>query len=285
MSAEEPFAPEAQEEAPPPGTIPLSVLVQLYRLLRAMSQYERLRLAHWLIKEPKILDNWFMRSVRRYARHFEPNPGESFRPLRDPLESASSIREITSGRDLAVKVADLPQCRLWEVPDSRDLALVYIDHEVPPTRKTGAAKFEDGTPSTKGMKADLLLAAADGTPIVAEVKVATETHHDTDPVLALLQALTLASQLATPSQLSRLVTHYGEAGISSSELVDVAVIVFKPEIESKAKHQAKLYSAAQQLGALIQEQDHIRKSVGRITFIEARLTAGELSLSVPEASS
>lgn len=98
-----------------------------------------------------------------------------------------------------------------------------VDYEIPPARTTKNAplmlnQYEDGTPSTKGMKIDLLLRHEDGTPIVGETKVAKVEGYDTDAVLALIQALAGATQFATPSQQERLAVHYRDTLKAMAEL-------------------------------------------------------------------
>ena len=80
----------------------------------------------------------------------------------------------------------------------------FIDHELAPLRKTTAARLEDEAAEKAGMRSDLLLVGVDGVPIVGEVKVATAASHDTDPVLALVQGLTVCAQLLSPQQTERL---------------------------------------------------------------------------------
>lgn len=82
-----------------------------------------------------------------------------------------------------------------------------VDYEISLFRTTGRATFEDGTPGTSsgGGGMDLLLQDDSRFPIVGEIKAST----DRDLFLAFIQALTYAVELTTPSQLQRLVTHYG----------------------------------------------------------------------------
>jgi hypothetical protein len=125
------------------------------------------------------------------------------------------------------------------------------------------------------MKADLLLVGDDGAPIVGEVKAATGTRYDTDPMLALIQAVTLATQLATPAQRERLRATYATAAFTIKGELDVYVFLVKPALEAKATYQAALGSIALELARSLIPVPGV--PIARIEFIETRWE-GELRL-------
>ncbi len=257
--------------------IPLTVLVHLYRLLKVMSHHERLEMAKWLMEHPEILDEWFKRSVKRFSTY--SNVCEALTGKQTELEPASRITEIRNTVQLVTKLADLPEARKWIVAGNADLSFRYVAREVVASRMTGGARFEDGSPSTGAMKADLLLVNVDGTPIVCEAKVSTEVGNDKDPFFALLQGLTLAALLSTPRQRERLEKHYPEARFGGDGRVDVFVLLYKPKLEANSTYQVCLYDAARRLAGAAAPQASLAKSVRRIAFVEARLDeAGQLVL-------
>jgi len=248
--------------------LPVSVLVQLYRFLRWTSEEERLELARWLTSKPKLFNAWFDRSLKRNNR-FVPNAAESFCGIdRKPLAGAGAISEIRSGRDLAALIAQTSQW--WQVVEAPELEFRYIDHELPPFRKTGRVRFEDGLPNASGMAADLLLVRRDGTPIVAELKAATSEGQDTDAVLALLQSLALTAQLASKQQRERLATSYPKAKFRIEGKLDTFVILVKPGVPARSTNQADLYRAARELAAALHEQPAVSNVIRHLKFIEAQ---------------
>jgi hypothetical protein len=255
-------------EAVPQEALPISVLVQLYRFMRVMGQEERLELARWLTSKPDLLSEWFRRSLARYGNRYS-NASEPFRPVRDELPGAANVVDVRSGRDLAVVLADRPRGRWWDVAGAPELRFRFVDHELPPLRTERTSRFEDGSPSTAGMRADLLLVGEDGMPVVGEVKAATEASYDSDPVLALIQGLTLCAQLATPQQIQRLADTYWDAQFDARGLVGLYLIVVKPTQAARAKYQDELYEAARSLADVIKEQQALHV-VSRLAFIEAR---------------
>jgi hypothetical protein len=262
-------------EGIPRGPLPISVLVQLYRFMRVMGQKERLEFARWLAKKPDLLGEWFRRSLARYGDRYS-NASEPFRPVREELPDAAPVTNIKSGRDLAVVLADRPRGRWWDVAGAPELRFRFVDHELPPLRTERTSRFEDGSPSTAGMRADLLLVGEDGMPVVGEAKAATEERYDTDPVLALIQGLTLCAQLATPQQIDRLTHSYKDAQFDARGLLGLYVIVVKPAQAAPAEHQAELYEAARSLAEAIRGHQALHV-VSRLAFIEARWN-GQLEL-------
>jgi hypothetical protein len=147
--------------------------------------------------------------------------------------------------------------------------------------RTPGGKFEDGSPPTNAMKADLLLVSRAGRPVIGEVKVATARTYDTDPFLALIQALTLGAQLVSPSQQIRLATHY--PGLFSAAHVDIAVIAFKPPTAANATFQGQLYVEARRVADTLRGQPGVSERLGLVAFVEARLEQGSLKLTEAEA--
>jgi hypothetical protein len=261
----------------PQRPIPVTVLTHFYRLLKVMSHKERLETATWLTAHPEIVDQWFKRSVDRIARDFAW-VDDPFHPKRRPERLGQYKRStIASTPELVAWIAACPQPDgIWTVLGEDGLDFAFVDYEVPPLRTPSVTKFEDGLLSTSGMKMDLLLRSRDGTPIVGEAKVSTSEGDDKDPFFALMQALALAAQLLTPSQLERLRQHYPEAGFSKTSAADIFVLLFKPSQSAKATYQADLYEQAVSLSEALQSQPALSKRLRRLRFIEAQLDGQDL---------
>lgn len=99
----------------------------------------------------------------------------------------------------------------WDVAEQPELSFRFLERELVVTQARGF-RFEDGRVSSNGPRIDLLLASADGLPIVGEVKVKT----DSSPFLALIQALAAAAYLTPPLQRGRLL-HHGPDGVLSGD--------------------------------------------------------------------
>ncbi|MGD0272901.1 MAG: hypothetical protein ABSB96_04130 [Gaiellaceae bacterium] len=258
------------------GSTDNAPLFRLYEFMRSMSVEERLEFARWIADKPHLFNEWSRRSSLSFFKGFS-NADEDFHPPRPELPNADTVREISSGRDVAVLLADLPRGRWWEVEDGPELTFRFVDYELPPFRKTTAARLEGEAPVKKGMSADLLLVGEDGVPIVGEVKSATAESFDTDPVLALIQGLTECAQLLSPQQMERLENTYPFAQFQALSELDLFVIVVKPEQQARSAYQADLYAAAKRLAPILAAEPNV--PARRIAFIEARWD-GRLKLSL-----
>ena len=242
-------------------------LARLYEFMRAMSQEERLELALWIALKPALFNEWSRRSLKFYRDNFS-NADEPFHPTRPDLPPPESVTEIASGRDLAVLLADGPRGRWWEVGNAPELLFRFVDYELPPHRKTAAARLEGEVAGGPGMRADLLLVGEGGLPIVGEVKSATAGGYDTDPVLALVQGITACAQLLPPQQAERLEKAYPYAQFRATSMLDLFIFVVKPERPAPATFQADLYEGAKALAAILTREPSV--PARRVAFIEAR---------------
>lgn len=101
----------------------------------------------------------------------------------------------------------------------------YIDREIAPFRTTKSCKETGkGAASSGGGGMDTLLRSDDGSPVIAEVKAASES---VGPTFALVQALMYGSQLATESQFRRLKRHYREFStlIDADPAISVVILL------------------------------------------------------------
>src|SRR3954471_7549414 len=122
--------------------------------------------------------------------------------------------------------------------------------------------LDDGTSSKRALVLDLLLARADGTPILTEVKIAKDTH----PHYALIQLLAAAAHLVTPAQRFRLSRCYSDA-IAVSErgpFADLAVLLVDKPGCGKA---ATMLSDAQELAKVLVRDAAVGSLIREIHFL------------------
>ena len=270
----------------PPDPIPVTPLHKLYCEARGIGQKRRLELAQTYVDCPADLESIYRDSVIAYESGYTNAKEEAFSPPHQPLPGFCEPK-IGSGRHLAQILAH-PAGRVWKIDGAgSDLAFKFVDYEVPPLRTTslrttGSARWEGkGDRRSRGPVADLLLVAADGTPVVGEVKAVTETHFDTDHVMALIQGLLLTAAFASPQQRRRLSSCYPDAGFASSGPLGLYVIVVDPKNPpARSLYQAKLTAAATELIDKLRKQPSIKRTLKQIEFVYARWNGSRLHLSV-----
>jgi hypothetical protein len=149
-------------------------------------------------------------------------------------------------------------------------AFRVVDYEVSLFRTTGGATFEDGKAGTSsgsgGM--DLLLQDSESRiPIVGEIKAST----DRDLFLALIQALTYATELTTPNQLIRLVGHYAPFNFQTRDRqCDIFLIYDRFGVPPKLVQETQML--ATQLLAV--QTSPVARRVRRIAVVSANLREG-----------
>jgi hypothetical protein len=253
--------------------IPVIPLVSLYRILRKASQEQRLRMATELAAEPDQVAARVAESIDRFEVY--DNKAEAFCLPHRVLDAPAAV---INGRTLAAALSQGEQ----QVAGPESFGFRLVDYEVRPARTTKNAllalnRFDDGRPSTAAMSLDLLLRHDDGTPIVGEVKVAKAGGYDTDSVLALVQALAAAAQLATPNQRIRLLRHYPHTFLRANR-VDVAIIAYHPPKLPEARYQQRLGAVARDLARGLLDSPRFPSQIRRIDFMTAHETPAGLTV-------
>lgn len=270
-------------ERPP---IPLVELVRHYREFKSKrdanghlvpgpyrSQADRVRLAEGYLDDTEQLVGSFVRSVHAFSCY--RNVDESFIGTKRPGPAeVTGIEEIVNGPTAATYLARALPERKLTIEGLGDYA--YIDREIVPARTTAgrratmANRFDDEarTRSTSAIKADLLLRSLpNGRPTIGEVKVSTAKGDDADPFYALVQALALASQLASANQRSRLHRHYPKEDFAEEGPLDVLVLLFLIAESGGGKtYRAELVKLAGELCARL-DQGLLRPHVERVALV------------------
>lgn len=210
--------------------IPETALRNLYWLLRDLPSQEFHRaFTKELNRVPEKLDELIQRSFSHFCHYKNQEAfhlrGTNGAPTPDRLQSKKLADKFTVEifTQKTVKIQD-------------HLSFDYVDYDISPLRTTGNPGFESGESSrssgTGGI--DLLLSnTEDQFPIVGEIKA----EEDTTPLLALIQALTYAIELATPSQRERLQSAYpGRFKFAENgPFIDIYLLLVSPPEDDKAK--------------------------------------------------
>jgi len=270
-------APLPETEPRPSGEriVPTTPLKLLYRSLREIggsraecfqSIMERIQNRCYGPVGAQFIAELFARSqshMKFFNNQHEPFYVAGARPNRAINHSANEFVELLSNG--AVDLGD--GVRPFE----------YVDYEINPLRTTRSC-FETGKPATSsgagGM--DLLLRSGgnDPLPAVGEIKAQTE---QVGPTFALLQALTYAAELVTPSQLARLglhfEDHFGDVCTTGPDAkVDVLVFLEAPvDVGDDLRF-------ALTLAADLLNDARISTSIRRIEFLEWHIDADAVSI-------
>jgi hypothetical protein len=278
-------------EKPP---IPLVDLVAHYREFKSKrradgklipgsyrSQKARIELAEQYKDHPEQLVELFARSVSAFDSY--ANPDEEFvGTTRVDPPKIKTLAEIETGPKAAAYLKYRnPNISIEGLGD-----YLYVDREVEPARTTiksatMANQYDDEarTRSTSAISADLLLRSLlDGRPTVGEVKLSTASGDDADPFYALIQALALASQLASANQRGRLRRYY--EGFAEDGPLDVLVFLFlMGEYQGKRTHRKELVDLASGLCQLL-DRGLLHPNVERVALVRVTSERDRLRFSV-----
>jgi hypothetical protein len=182
--------------------IPETALRNLYEFLRKFKRKEfHLCCAEEFSRYPGRLDNLIELSYKHLLRY--DNRSEAFHDKkRDGRPTDKRLKRSNLADQFAVRLYEEKRVEV-----GKSLSFHYVDYNISPFRTTSPAVFDSGAPKTKSGRGgvDVLLANADDkTPIIGEIKA----KDDTTLLMALIQALTYAIELATPNQQHRLANAY-----------------------------------------------------------------------------
>ena len=247
--------------------IPITKLRYYYNFMRDFPEVKmRELMAKKIVASKDLLIGLFVDSVKHFERYKCAPSEKQFHKIRSQGARRSYLDKPSKFAScLQVRLGQAKKNKVWtvnEVNGTEELNFRMVDYEISPWR-TPNAQFDDGTSGKKSGRPglDLLLqSAADGTPIIGEIKAQT----DTDMFLALIQSLVYASELATPNQRERLKDAYEEFVRVRSSKIDIYLIYEKSKALPKLLKESKAIAKI-----LMAPESHAGRYVRRIAFINA----------------
>lgn len=250
-------------------------MVALYQSMK-LSDEPRLEWASALAADPALIAEAFAQTVQALAPY--SNPERFYGRQRRSHQVAT---ELVATKDVALRLG--PSGTRHHIEGAEQVGLpagaldfVYLDRELVATRTTSAHRLPEVHLPDQELRLDLLLCAADGVPIVGEIKV----KRDRDLTYALIQALACVSLLATPEQSARIHAHYSrhasELAVHDPPLFDV-YLVFAPRTGGDT-YLSDLDRLAGELAAGLLAQAAVASQVRRIAAIRTGLATDALLL-------
>lgn len=251
--------------------IPTTPLMARYEGLRQLRGNEEglleqhLRLAREANENPAELVDQFAESVETAATFFADENARDegfFGSPREPLGHEPGLSKTAELGALFQAQGD----RLWEASvDGEDLSFRYLDRELVVTQARGL-QLASGAVSSRGPRIDLLLASADGTPIIGEAKVGG----DSSAYLALIQVLAAAGYLLPPRQSERL-RHHDPAGHLGSELERFDLYLVAAQELENSEIRREILAETNRLSAALLDKG-LSRFVRRIAAIKLEAT-------------
>lgn len=199
-------------------------------------------------------------------------------PLIDLSRRSNSDDRIGDTEHLQAMLWQPPR---WSVVGQPSLDFEFLARELTPASSVKGTErvwlFDD--PRRRVSLDALLVNAEDRSPIVAEIKVGADENAE----LALVQALTAAAQLSSPSQLRRLHRQFRDAlGRAEPVKLDVYVITARsPERGVRLALADRARARAQRL----LETGALAHWIRRIVFLEVSVLAGRLEFALVDQAS
>jgi hypothetical protein len=248
--------------------IPQTRLRRFYEMMRMLNE-ARLQgdIAKYLTEKgrAKRIQVMFKESESHFARYANPNEAFHDRDKPDWLQDYAN-QPNAFAKCLVSRMRPNATFDPTLIEDGKSVRV--IDYELSLFRTTGRAAFEDGKAGTSsgsgGM--DLLLQDSETRiPVVGEIKAPT----DRDLFLALVQALTYATELTTQNQLARLVRHYQDRNFcTATRSCDILLIYDKNGKPPKLMDETK--QLATQL--LDDPASPVARRIRKIAFVGADLS-------------
>jgi methylmalonyl-CoA mutase cobalamin-binding subunit len=282
--------------------IPYYALLASYAEAKAMNTAQRLRhvvrdIATHEVSQSFVdgLANDFALSVLQLGEHYagEDRIGDALNGKDSGPGKCPSLRATHPATSRKVAHAAFEHGGI-EVPSDPALTTQYLGFELSPLRSPGGARFvaAAGTALPPGMprragnavRIDLVGRTTAGTPVVQEVKVAG----DSDPPIALLQALAYTAALCPGPQYARLRAHYPDVPDVATPRFDIQIVV-AGKIPSARSTRRPLWHVMPDLIARLSARDEIAAHVGRISGVrvdpawrEGEITATPVNWASPD---
>ena len=185
--------------------IPLTRMRRFYEMMRMLNEAKlQGDIAKYLTEKgrAKRIQVMFKESEAHFARYC--NPDEAFHDRGQPADWLQAYANRTNVFAKCLVARLRPNATYDPVAIEGGDSVRVIDYELSLFRTTDGAAFEDGKAGTSSGSGGMDLLLQDSVtriPVVGEIKAPT----DRDLFLALVQALTYATELTTQNQLERLV--------------------------------------------------------------------------------
>lgn len=248
--------------------IPLTRMRRFYETMRMLNEAKlQGDIAKYLTEKgrAKRIQVIFKESESHFARY--GNPEEAFHERVEPdwLQAYANQTSVFA-KCLAARLR--PNATYDPVAIENGDSVRVIDYELSLFRTTAGVAFEDGKPGTSSGSGGMdLLLQDDETriPVVGEIKAPT----DRDLFLALVQALTYATELTTQNQLDRLVRHYPDRNFCTEGRKCDIVLIY-----DKNGKPPKLMDETRQLATqlLSDPASPVARRIRRIAFVSADLS-------------
>lgn len=247
--------------------IPLTRMRRFYEMMRMLNEAKlQGDIAKYLTEEgrAKRIQVMFKESESHFARYGNPEEAFHERVKPDWLQAYANHTSVFA-KCLVARLRPNVTYDPIEIEDGN--AVHVIDYELSLFRTTGGAAFEDGKTGTSSGSGGMDLLLQDNEtriPVVGEIKAPT----DRDLFLALVQALTYATELTTQNQLDRLVKHYPDRNFcTEGRKCDIVLIYDKNGKPPKLMDETK--KLATQL--LNDPASPVARRIRKIAFVSADL--------------
>lgn len=183
-----------------PIIVPNTVLRQFYETMKLLEKATWVNLAKFYSESPSSLERlWKLSRAAFLSYHNDADWGRG--KTKDLPSAPHRVTDISSTNEFTAFI------QTADNSFSEQMGYSYVERELNP-RRTALGVFSDSRPATKSGAGgvDILLRSQSGLPAVGEVKVAD----DKNAIFALVQAMTYAVELSTPSQFRRIKCHSGE---------------------------------------------------------------------------
>lgn len=216
--------------------VPITYLRQFYETLSLLETATWVNLAEFYCEAPKSLERLWSLSREAFLEYHNDD-GWGREKTKDLPAVSNRVEDISSTNQFTEFIKqDGNSC-------SKTTGYSFVERELNP-RRTRLAIYSNKLPATSSGAGgiDVLLKSHEtGFPTVGEVKVG----NDKNAFFALVQAMTYAVELSTPSQRARLKKHFGDHfdSLNDDSKVEIALLMVNPVKDKTHKPVLQLIKA------------------------------------------
>lgn len=217
--------------------VPITPLRKIYEAMKLLETATWVTLAEFYSNNPKSLERLWKQSHRAFVGYNNDDDwgrGETAKPPTAP----KSVGAINSTNEFTAFIKSHDNL-LGDIKTG----YTFVERELNP-RRTRLGQFSDKRPATKSGTGGidvLFRSLATGFPVVGEIKV----RGDKNAFFGLIQAMTYAVELSTPSQLARLKKHtpaFGTLDVDTAK-VEIALVMVNHDEDQTREPVLKLINA------------------------------------------